>query len=541
MNNTEELDVSSKCQAIVSNGCARLTEDAILLISKNDDESYDNDFLPKPQEKSLECNILQKPNGKTLANNLFPKHLEKNLQDDSLLQPPGKPPDGDLLLQPPGKPPDGDLLLQPPGKPPDGDLLLQPPGKPPDGDLLLQPPGKPPDGDLLLQPSEKPPDGDLLLQPPGKPPDGDLLLQPSEKILVSDLGQLLESSLKGDHLPQPLEKPFDSDHLPQPLEKPIDSDHFPQSLEKPLDSDHLPQPPEKPLDSDCCGTGCVPCVFDIYTQEMKIWERECCRIRQKHKFGDYNAQDENVRFLAEAEYHQFTLESISRVTKDTQIYRFHLPMGRSLGLKLGQHVILRGVVDGDVVTRQYTPVSDVKVTDYFELLIKLYENGKMSQFIRAWKPGIKVDLRGPFGEYSYTPNQHARLMMLAAGSGIAPMAQIIQGILNNEEDDTRIQLLYACRTYNDILMKSQLDEWTEFWNFSVLYVLSQEPTRAKNNYRYSDKVQLGRLDKDLLANELRTPVLSSTRILISGTKSFDKDMLKYCKILGIQDCDIHKF
>ena len=41
----------------------------------------------------------------------------------------------------------------------------------------------------------------------------------------------------------------------------------------------LPERPEKPLDSDCCGNGCVPCVLDIYAEELSIWERECARIQ----------------------------------------------------------------------------------------------------------------------------------------------------------------------------------------------------------------------------------------------------------------------
>lgn len=69
--------------------------------------------------------------------------------------------------------------------------------------------------------------------------------------------------------------------------------------------------------------------------------------------------------------------------------------------------------------------------------------------------------------------QYRKLLLLAAGTGIAPMSQIIQGILGNEEDDTMIQMLYACKSYNQILMKTELNDWSSFWNFSVTYVLSQ--------------------------------------------------------------------
>lgn len=41
----------------------------------------------------------------------------------------------------------------------------------------------------------------------------------------------------------------------------------------------LPCPPLKPEDSDCCGSRCVPCVFNIYEQDLKIWKQECRKIQ----------------------------------------------------------------------------------------------------------------------------------------------------------------------------------------------------------------------------------------------------------------------
>lgn len=48
----------------------------------------------------------------------------------------------------------------------------------------------------------------------------------------------------------------------------------------------LPCPPLKPEDSDCCGSGCVPCVFDIYEQDLKIWKQECRKIQQNLRNGE---------------------------------------------------------------------------------------------------------------------------------------------------------------------------------------------------------------------------------------------------------------
>jgi hypothetical protein len=34
-----------------------------------------------------------------------------------------------------------------------------------------------------------------------------------------------------------------------------------------------PQPPRKPEPHECCGTGCIPCVMDIYEEELWEYER----------------------------------------------------------------------------------------------------------------------------------------------------------------------------------------------------------------------------------------------------------------------------
>jgi hypothetical protein len=34
-----------------------------------------------------------------------------------------------------------------------------------------------------------------------------------------------------------------------------------------------PVPPRKPEPHECCGTGCIPCVMDIYEEELWEYER----------------------------------------------------------------------------------------------------------------------------------------------------------------------------------------------------------------------------------------------------------------------------
>ena len=36
-------------------------------------------------------------------------------------------------------------------------------------------------------------------------------------------------------------------------------------------TDPRPEPPEQPDDSECCRSGCDPCIFDLYQQELEAY------------------------------------------------------------------------------------------------------------------------------------------------------------------------------------------------------------------------------------------------------------------------------
>lgn len=103
----------------------------------------------------------------------------------------------------------------------------------------------------------------------------------------------------------------------------------------------FPEPPEKPQDSDCCGTGCVPCVFDIYDEEMAKWRLECDRIKSGKSILEDLPSGSFEQALSTSEFRGFELESITRKTDDSCIYRFKIPGSRKLGIKVGQHLIMR--------------------------------------------------------------------------------------------------------------------------------------------------------------------------------------------------------
>ena len=114
-----------------------------------------------------------------------------------------------------------------------------------------------------------------------------------------------------------------------------------------------------------------------------------------------------------------------------------------------------------------------------DLLIKVYMpsddfplGGKMSQYIENLKIGETLDFTGPKGRLEYKgcgsfkidgikksdPMRESHVTeigMIAGGSGITPMWQIIQDVFQNcQNDKTKIHLLFANKTEDDILLRS---------------------------------------------------------------------------------------
>lgn len=42
----------------------------------------------------------------------------------------------------------------------------------------------------------------------------------------------------------------------------------------------LPRPPREPDPADCCGSGCEPCIFEIYEERLERWRERCRAIRE---------------------------------------------------------------------------------------------------------------------------------------------------------------------------------------------------------------------------------------------------------------------
>ena len=105
--------------------------------------------------------------------------------------------------------------------------------------------------------------------------------------------------------------------------------------------------------------------------------------------------------------------------------------------------------------------------------------GICSSYIFSRKPGDKVTISGPYGEFFVkdTPNEK---MFIGGGAGMAPMRSHIFHLFKTEKIDTPVTFWYGARSKREIFYEEQFEEIEkEFPNFKFHIALS-EPKEEDN-------------------------------------------------------------
>lgn len=171
-----------------------------------------------------------------------------------------------------------------------------------------------------------------------------------------------------------------------------------------------------------------------------------------------------------------------------------------MGMDVASCIMIKGLPDaeGKVVARPYTPTTLDADKGFFELVIKGYPEGNVSKYLCDLKVGDDVEVKGPFAKIKYEPNMKRSIGMIAGGSGITPMLQVISHILRNPEDKTKVHLIFANNGENDILLKDRLDTLAKKHdNFDVTYILSAPSSSWKG--------EKGFVSGDLITAKLPKP------------------------------------
>ena len=212
----------------------------------------------------------------------------------------------------------------------------------------------------------------------------------------------------------------------------------------------------------------------------------------RSKLQKINADSEDVA-LSNEEFRALKLKEVRPYNHDSAFYVFELPDNKRSGMFTASALVIRGAGadpknnEGKPVIRPYTPVNPPSDKGELVLLIKHYPGGQMTQYLKGLKVGDEMRFKGPIPKHPYKSNQFEEIGMIAAGTGITPMWQLIQEIAANPSDKTKVTLLYGNKSEADILLREKFDELSKDSRFNIVYFLDENAKSVKSEKGYITK------------------------------------------------------
>lgn len=145
-----------------------------------------------------------------------------------------------------------------------------------------------------------------------------------------------------------------------------------------------------------------------------------------------------------------------------------------------------------------------------DLLVKVYPNGPMSEHLHSMKPGETLDIKGPIPKYPWASNKHNHIALIAGGTGITPMYQLVRAIFSNPEDKTKVSLIFGNIAEEDILLREEFDKIAKDNpdQFKTFYTLDKPP----KNWQYGS----GFITKELLQEVLPDAKSDNVKVFVCG-------------------------
>ncbi|MEX1057312.1 MAG: NADH:ubiquinone reductase (Na(+)-transporting) subunit F, partial [Natronospirillum sp.] len=159
--------------------------------------------------------------------------------------------------------------------------------------------------------------------------------------------------------------------------------------------------------------------------------------------------------------------------------------------------------------------------------------GKMSSYVFSLKPGDKLAVFGPFGEF-FAKDTDAEMIFIGGGAGMAPMRSHIFDQLLRLKTKRKITFWYGARSYREAFYVEEFDKLAaENENFEWHLALS-EPLEADN---WTGKV--GFIHNVLYENYLKDhEAPEDVEYYMCGPPMMNASAIKLLKDLGVEDDNI---
>jgi len=234
-------------------------------------------------------------------------------------------------------------------------------------------------------------------------------------------------------------------------------------------------------------------------------------------------------------FHTLTVGHIESLTDDAVAVTFDVPEGlhEAYAFRPGQALTLRRVIEGQDHRRTYSICAPVGQRP--RIGVREVPDGLFSRWlVHDLEVGDEIEVQTPTGVFVADPDQVARHVMIAAGSGITPMMSIASSVLANP--NVQATLFYGNRKASSVMFAESLSDLKDSYGsrFDLFHVLSREPRDVE--------LFSGRLDGDRLRTLLTmlVPVPAVDHFWLCGPFAMTVEAEQVLAELGVPEDRVHR-
>ncbi len=147
------------------------------------------------------------------------------------------------------------------------------------------------------------------------------------------------------------------------------------------------------------------------------------------------------------------ISAIKTLTND--ICRLELTLDEPFDFRAGHYVDI--TIPSKGITRSYSMANPPGEKGRLDFIIKLYPDGAFSSLLRdSLAPGDSLLVKGPYGSCFRRENRDGTMLLVAGGSGMAPVWSILMDHLENGDQNRPIYFFYGARTEEDLFYLDKL-------------------------------------------------------------------------------------
>ena len=177
---------------------------------------------------------------------------------------------------------------------------------------------------------------------------------------------------------------------------------------------------------------------------------------------------------------------IEKETHDT--VTLTLKGDEKLDFKPGQFIMIELISEGKIPKRAYSLSSSPTRNDTLEITVKEMRDGWISKLLNEIKEGEELIVTGPYGHFVFDPETMKEIVLLGAGSGIAPFRGFSHFLIDKKLS-TKVTFVYSNKTEEDIIFHKQLVEFEKaIPNMELMLCLSREKKEGFVEGRITEKL-----------------------------------------------------